>query len=244
MQLGEEIMVESYVAFDLETTGLRPKYDKILEIGAVKVVCGEVTGTYETFVDCGAEIPERITELTGITREMVEGSPDTRKAVEGFLEFARDSVLLGHNVLFDYSFMKRNVVNLGGTFERKGIDTLAISRRCHSELPGKSLDKMAEHYGIPQTQHHRALDDALTAARLYERLKEEFSGSRPELFEASELVFKVKKEGPVTNSQKVYLRDLLKYHRIDSNVKIETLTKNEASRMIDGIILQYGKMKR
>lgn len=237
-------MVESYVAFDLETTGLRPKYDKILEIGAVKVVCGEVTGTYETFVDCGTEIPERITELTGITREMVEGSPDTREAVEGFLKFAGDSVLLGHNVLFDYSFMKRNVVNLGGTFERKGVDTLAISRSCLSELSGKSLDKMAAHYEIPQAQHHRALDDALTAARLYERLKEEFGGSRPELFEASELVFKVKKEGPVTNSQKVYLRDLLKYHRIDSNVKIEMLTKSEASRMIDGIILQYGKMKR
>ena len=237
-------MVESYVAFDLETTGLRPKYDKILEIGAVKVICGEVTQTYETFVDCGAEIPERITQLTGITQEMVAGSSGTREAVERFLDFAGDSVLLGHNVLFDYSFMKRNVINLGGTFERKGIDTLAISRSCHPELPGKSLDKMAQHYGIPQTQHHRALDDALTAARLYERLKEEFGEVRPELFEASELVFKVKKEGPITNSQKVYLRDLLKYHRIDSNVKIEMLTKSEASRMIDGIILQYGKMTR
>lgn len=172
-------MVESYVAFDLETTGLRPKYDKILEIGAVKVICGEVTQTYETFVDCGAEIPERITQLTGITQEMVAGSSGTREAVERFLDFAGDSVLLGHNVLFDYSFMKRNVINLGGTFERKGIDTLAISRSCHPELPGKSLDKMAQHYGIPQTQHHRALDDALTAARLYERLKEEFGEVRP-----------------------------------------------------------------
>lgn len=237
-------MVESYVAFDLETTGLRPKYDKILEIGAVKVVCGEVTETYETFVDCGAEIPERITELTGITQKMVEGSPDTREAMEGFLEFAGDSVLLGHNVLFDYSFMKRSVVNLGGTFERCGIDTLAISRSCLPKLSGKSLDKMAAYYEIPQTQHHRALDDALTAARLYERLREDFGEIRPELFEASALVFKVKKESPITNSQKVYLRDLLKYHRIDSNVKIEMLTKSEASRMIDGIILQYGKMKR
>lgn len=237
-------MVESYVAFDLETTGLRPKYDKILEIGAVKIVCGEVTGTYETFIDCGAEIPERITELTGITQKMVEGSPDTREAVEGFLEFAGDSVLLGHNVLFDYSFMKRSVVNLGGTFERCGIDTLAISRSCLPKLSGKSLDKMAAYYEIPQTQHHRALDDALTAARLYERLREDFGKIRPELFEASALVFKVKKESPITNSQKVYLRDLLKYHRIDSNVKIEMLTKSEASRMIDGIILQYGKMKR
>ena len=237
-------MENNYVAFDLETTGLRPKYDKILEIGAVKVEGGEVTGTYETFIDSGVEIPERITELTGITQEMVQGSPGTKEAVEGFLEFSGDFVLLGHNVLFDYSFMKRTVVNRGGTYERKGLDTLAISRLCLPQLPGKSLDKMAAHYGIPQEQHHRALDDALTAARLYERLLEEFGEKRPDLFEASPLVFKVKKEGPITNSQKVYLRDLLKYHRIESNVKIEMLTKSEASRMIDGIISQYGKMMR
>ncbi|MDO4322776.1 MAG: 3'-5' exonuclease [Lachnospiraceae bacterium] len=237
-------MENSYVAFDLETTGLRPKYDKILEIGAVKVECGEVTGTYETFIDSGAEIPPRITELTGITQEMVAGSPGIREAVEGFLDFSGDSVLLGHNIQFDYSFMKRNVVNLGGTYERRGLDTLSISRLCLPQLPGKSLDKMAAHYGIPQEQHHRALDDALTAARLYERLREEFGEKRPDLFEASPLVFKVKKEGPITNSQKVYLRDLLKYHRIESNVKIEMLTKSEASRMIDGIISQHGKMVR
>lgn len=237
-------MESSYVAFDLETTGLRPKYDRILEIGAVKVECGEVTGTYETFIDSGVEIPPRITELTGITQEMVAGSPGIREAVEGFLDFSGESVLLGHNIQFDYSFMKRNVVNLGGTYERRGLDTLAISRLCLPQLQGKSLDKMAAHYGIPQEQHHRALDDALTAARLYERLREEFGEKRPDLFAASPLVFKVKKEGPITNSQKVYLRDLLKYHRIESNVKIEMLTKSEASRMIDGIISQHGKMVR
>jgi DNA polymerase-3 subunit alpha (Gram-positive type) len=236
-------MVDSYVAFDLETTGLRPKYDKILEIGAVKVECGEVTGTYETFIDCGVKIPERITELTGITEAMVEGSPGIAEAVEGFLTFSGEHVLLGHNIRFDYSFMKRNVVNLGGTYERSGLDTLAIARLCLPELPSRALDKLAAHYEIPQEQHHRAFDDALTTARLYERLKEEFSEKRPDLFEASPLIFKVKKEGPVTNSQKVYLRDLLKYHKIDSDVKIEMLTKNEASRMIDRIISSYGKMK-
>ena len=237
-------MLNTYIALDLETTGLRPKYDRILEIGALKVEEGDVTGVYETFIDHGMEIPPNITELTGITEEMVAGAPGLREAVEGFLEFAGDWPLLGHNLIFDYSFMKRSVVNLGGTFERSGMDTLTVSRICLPELPGKSLDKMAAHYGIPQKQHHRALDDALTAARLYERLKEEFAGTRPELFEASELVFKVKKDGPITNSQKVYLRDLIKYHRIGCNVQIEALTKSEASRMIDGIILRYGKMTR
>lgn len=237
-------MQNSYVAFDLETTGLRPACDKILEIGAVKVEDGEVIGTYETFVNNHVAIPERITELTGITARMVEGAPEIREAVEGFLAFSGDSVLLGHNILFDYGFMKKSVVNLGGTYERSGLDTLAISRICLPGLPGKSLDKVALHYQIPQEQHHRALDDAMTAARLYERLREEFGGNRPDLFEARPLVFKVKKESPITNSQKVYLRDLIKYHRIKSDVKIEMLTRSEASRMIDGIISQYGKMMR
>lgn len=237
-------MQNTYVVFDLETTGLRPNQDRILEIGALKVEEGEVTGTYETFIDNGVPIPQRITDLTGITEAMVEGAPGVREAIQGFLDFSGDHVLLGHNVLFDYSFMKKNVLNLGGTYERKGLDTLAIARLCLTELSGKSLDKLAAYYGIPQEHHHRALDDALTTARLYERLKEEFWEKRPDLFEPASLQFKVKKDAPITNSQKVYLRDLLKYHRIESNVKIDLLTKSEASRMIDGIILQYGKMMR
>ena len=107
-------MWNTYVALDLETTGLSPMRDQILEIGAARVENGEITGTYETFVDSGVEIPERITDLTGITAEMTAGSPQLREAVEGFLEFSGDAVLLGHNLPFDYGFMKRNVVKLGG----------------------------------------------------------------------------------------------------------------------------------
>ena len=237
-------MQNSYVALDLETTGLRPKYDRILEIGAVRVVDGVETETYETFVDSGIPIPDPITELTGITREMVAGSPGIRDAVDGFLAFAGDAVLVGHNLLFDYSFMKRNIINMGGDFERKGLDTLAIARVCLPKEQGRALDKLAVYFGIEQKRHHRALDDAMTAARIYEKLKERYGEERPTLFEAVPLLFKVKKEGPLTNSQKVYLRDLIKYHRIDSDVKLEELTRSEASRMIDAILLRYGRITR
>ena len=237
-------MQNSYIAFDLETTGLRPASDRILEIGAVKVEGGEVTGTYETLIDNGISIPPRITELTGITEEMVKGCPGMREAVEGFLAFAGDMVLLGHNVMFDYSFMKTSVVNLGGKFERTGMDTLSIARYCMIEPEKKSLDSLAAWDGIKQEHQHRALDDAMTTARLYERLKEEFGEKRPDLFEGKPLIYKAKKAAPITNSQKAYLRDLRKYHTIESNVKIELLTKSEASRMIDSIILQHGKIER
>ena len=140
--------------------------------------------------------------------------------------------------------MKRNVQNIGGSYERAGIDTLMIARACLPELPSKSLDKVAAYFGVSQEHHHRALDDALTAARVYQKLWEEFGEQHAGLFAPSPLCFHVKKESAITNSQKGYLRDLLKYHRIESNVKIEMLTKSEASRMIDGIISQYGKMMR
>ncbi len=237
-------MQNSYVALDLETTGLRPKYDRILEIGAVRVEDGVEVETYATLVDSGIPIPEQITELTGITQEMVAGSPGIRDAVDGFLAFAGTDVLLGHNLLFDYSFMKRNIINLGGEFERKGLDTLAISRVCLPKEQGKALDKLAAYFGIAQEKHHRALEDAMTASRIYEKLKERFGEEKPALFEAVPLLFKVKKEGPITNSQKVYLRDLIKYHRIESNVKIEELTMSEASRMIDAILLRFGRITR
>ena len=100
-------MQHTYIALDLETTGLSATKDRILEIGAVMVENGEVTGTYETFVDNGVEIPERIRELTGITEDMVAGSPEMKPAVEGFLAFSGEKPLLGHNILFDYGFMKR-----------------------------------------------------------------------------------------------------------------------------------------
>lgn len=237
-------MWNTYVALDLETTGLSPMRDQILEIGAARVENGAITGTYETFVDCGVEIPARITELTGITEAMTAGSPQLREAVEEFLEFSGDAVLLGHNLPFDYGFMKRNVVKLGGEYERHGLDTLAIAKSTLADLPGRALDQVAAHYGISQAHHHRALDDAVTAARIYTCMAEEFGTLRPELFEPTPLTYKLKKETPITNSQKGYLRDLLKYHKIETNVIIETLTKSEASRMIDGIISQHGRIMR
>ncbi len=254
-------MTDTYIALDLETTGLSPENDRILEIGALRIESGEVTDTYETFIDCGISIPQVITQLTGITEEMVKGSPCTEKAVRGFLDFAQEmaaddkagteeelsfegSVLLGHNLPFDYSFMKNTLARMGLPYERKGLDTLKMARVCLPQLEKKSLDRVAAYFGIPQEQHHRALDDALTAARIFERLKEEFGDRHPELFVPEPMNCRVRRASPITNSQKVYLRDLIKCHRIESNVKIETLTKSEASRMIDSIISQYGKLKR
>lgn len=237
-------MVRDYVALDLETTGLNPNSDRILEIGAVKFINGEAVEEYDTFVDCRMKIPEMITRLTGIDNSMVEGAMKMETAVEKLVAFCEGMPILGHNILFDYSFIKRQAVNQGLEFQKLGIDTLKIAKNCLNELPSRRLDALCSHYGICQENHHRALDDAWSAVKLYDKLAEEFAEAFPRSFIPQEMIFQVKKQSPITNSQKVYLNDLVKYHRIDLDVRIDSLTKNDASRMIDKIILENGRIKR
>ena len=99
--------IQDFVVLDLETTGLSVKEDQILEIGAVKVQGGEVTASYETFVNPGRKVPERITELTGIRDEMLTDVPGISRVIGKCLELCGDLPLLGHKILFDYSFLKR-----------------------------------------------------------------------------------------------------------------------------------------
>lgn len=106
-------MSVEYIALDLETTGLDPKRDKILEIGAARVRDGEILESWQTFVDNRMPVSEFITNLTGITEEMVTGAPSAAAAVEKFLEFCGDAPILGHNILFDYKFYKEGCCKYG-----------------------------------------------------------------------------------------------------------------------------------
>ena len=233
-----------YVALDLETTGLEPARDRIIEIGAIKVRNKEVVEEYGTLINPQMEIPRRITELTGISNKMVQGQPYIAQALGKLLEFCEDLPLLGHNLMFDYSFVKHQAVNAGMEFEKKGMDTLKLARVLLPELPSRSLQNLRVFYEIPQEDAHRALEDARTTYLLYERLLTEFEEKEPELFVPGTLIYKVKRQGPVTAAQKRYLQDLIKYHRIELNVEIDSLTKNEASREIDKILSTYGKIMR
>ncbi len=235
---------ERYVAVDLETTGLNPRSDQILEIGAVLVEEGQTVATLSSFVQTGIQVPPSITELTGITQEMAESGKPLREALEEFLDFCGDCDILGHNIVFDYGFLKQNLANLKIPFERRGIDTLKIARKHLAALPSRNLETLCRYYGIPQEKQHRAFEDAMSASRLYQKLKEAFAWEYPEDFCPTPLAYHVKKEGPITKSQKVYLLDLVKYHRIDLNVSVDELTRSQASRMINRILLQYGRIFR
>lgn len=237
-------MTDTYIALDLETTGLNPSMDRILEIGAVKVIDGQVEGTYETLVNPGRKIEKRIKELTGITDEMAAAGLDTRTAVTGLVEFCEDFPLLGHNIPFDYSFVKQNAINLDLPFEKEGIDTLKIARALFPEMEHRSLQALCSYYQIQPEKAHRAVFDALAAMELYYRMRKQFPDSPEEFFAPRKLIYKAKKQGPITPAQKGYLNDLIKYHKITLEQSVDSLTKNEASRIIDRIILEYGRIQR
>lgn len=237
-------MVNSYVAVDLETTGIGAKTEKITEIGMVKVVNGEVADTFHTMVNPHREIPERIVELTGITDEMVADAPDIDNILTDVIRFCEGFPLLGHQVIFDYGFLVQAAVNRSLKFEKDGIDTLKLCRYLMPEMEKKNLGAACRYFGITPDTAHRALSDAMSAHLLYAALMERFGEDRSGLFAAQKLNYKAKKERIATKRQKQHLQDLLKYHRIEETVAIEYMSGNEISRMIDKLIFVHGRMPK
>ncbi len=235
-------MISSYVAVDLETTGLDPKRDKIIEIGAVRVIDGQIRENYETFVNPYRMLEERIIMLTGISDQQVNKAPGIGEVIEGFLKFAKGLPILGHHVIFDYSFLKRAAVNNGHCFECQGIDTLKLARRFMPGEEKKNLRAACGYFGVEQNCIHRALADAIAAHRLYLEMAKRYGEKEPDAFGSQALIYKVKKEQPATKRQKEHLQDLLKYHKIVLTVQTDHLSRNEISRITDKIIAQYGRI--
>lgn len=235
-------MIKDYVAFDLETTGLNCSTNEIIEIGALKVRDGKVVDRFNTLVHPKNPISPEITAITGITGEMTAGAPMAGEVIPAFLKFCEDDVLLGHNIMFDYKFTKIYTKRLGLPFEKQGIDTLKIARKVLKDLPSRSLEALCNHYNIVNVAAHRAYHDALATAKIYHLMAHEFEQQEPKIFTPVQLAYKPKKVQPATKKQKVYLMKLMEYHKIESKGNFEKLTKNEASRMIDRIMLQYGRM--
>ena len=234
-------MADSYVALDLEMTGLKPKEDRIIEIGAVKVIDGEAADSFSTLINPRMELSERITRITGIRQQELESAPEIEDILKPLSEFIGELPLLGHRILFDYSFLKRAMVNHKLPFEKSGIDTLVLSRKYLPELPSKRLEDMCLYYGIPQ-QAHRAMEDARAAHLLYGKIKEQFLSKDNRLdFEPKQLLYKVKKEAPASEKQKKRLSELIEKHKLVLDVEIQSMTKNEVSRLTDRILAKYGR---
>lgn len=157
----------TFICFDIETTGLSAARDKITEIGAVKVENGVITDTFSTFANPEMPIPQKITQLTGITDDMVKDAPSQSEAVDAFLEFAGDNVLVAHNAPFDTSFIAKACEDMGKEYNYTSIDTVAISRAILTDIKNCKLDTVAKFLRLGDFNHHRATDDAEMLARIF-----------------------------------------------------------------------------
>ncbi len=157
----------TFICFDIETTGLSAARDKITEIGAVKVENGVITDTFSTFANPEMSIPQKITQLTGITDDMVKDAPSQSEAVGAFLEFAGDNVLVAHNAPFDTSFIAKACEDMGREYNYTSIDTVAISRAILTDIKNCKLDTVAKFLRLGDFNHHRATDDAEMLARIF-----------------------------------------------------------------------------
>jgi len=161
-----------FVAFDLETTGLKANTEAITEIGGVIFRGGEIIDTFNTFANPGKPIPPEITKLTGIRDHDVANAPAPHEALKAFLDFAGDRPLVAHNASFDMGFLRATADRAGLAFDRVAIDTVAIARALLPGLKNHKLNTVSDHLGLPAFQHHRASDDAKTVAHMMEHFLE------------------------------------------------------------------------
>lgn len=166
--------VKDYVVFDIETTGLRPGLDEIIEISAVKVKNNEVSDTFSTLVKPTIRIPASATRINGITNDMVSSAPEIAEAMEGFVDFVETEILVGHNI---HSFDTNFIYDAAMEAFQEGIyndyiDTLYMARACLPQLKHHRLGDVSEYFGISTEGAHRALNDCIMNQKCYEKMGE------------------------------------------------------------------------
>ncbi|MDO5063021.1 MAG: PolC-type DNA polymerase III [Peptostreptococcaceae bacterium] len=165
---------QTFVVFDIETTGLSSSNDKITEIGAVKIEDGVIVDRYSQLINPQRKLSPKIIELTGITDEMLADQPTIEAVMPQFMEFVGDAMFVAHNSDFDTGFIKANCDRLGIPYHSKAIDTVAISRAILTDLKSHRLNFVAKRVGIKLENHHRAVDDAQATAEIFLKFLEIF----------------------------------------------------------------------
>ncbi len=243
---------DEYVAFDLETTGLSSANDRIIEIGAVVMKNGEELDRFQTFVDPQRPLEKKIVELTGITDEMLKGAPKIEEVLPEFLKFVNGRVLVAHNSDFDTGFIRAACAREGLPYTYTAADTLILSQNMLPQLNKFKLDIVSNALSLPDFNHHRAADDAVTCGlimhRLMARMEEELDIHT--LQEINGRMTTLRAKGRITDrharhiiilaKNQIGLRNL--YHLIsDSNLKyfkrVPRIPKSELLELREGLII-------
>ena len=251
---GEKDMTfdQEFVAFDLETTGLSSRNDRIIEIGAVILKNGEEIDRFQTFVDPERPLEKKIVELTGITDEMLRGAPKIQQVLPEFLKFIGDRVLVAHNSDFDTGFIRAECARQGLQYNYTAADTLILSQNLLRHLNKFKLDVVSNALSLPDFNHHRAGDDAMTCGLIMTKLMQMLEQEHDihNLQAINPAMVALRSGGRVTDRQarhiilfaknQVGLRNL--YHLIsDSNLKyfrrVPRIPKSQLLKYREGLII-------
>ena len=242
---------QEYVVFDLETTGLSFEKDAITEIGAAIYKDGKMERRFQTFVDPKRRLDAKITNLTGITDDMLRGAPEEAQAVPEFLEFCGNRPLVAHNADFDVSFVKAAAQRLGIQWEPTYLDTLVIAQGLMPGLNKYKLNVVADALSLPDFNHHRAVDDALTVGYMLERffqmmeeqgitrvsqindaISERKSGNKIESLQARHIILFAKNNTGLRNLYRLISYGHLKYYK-----RVPRIPKSELVKWREGLII-------
>ena len=248
---GDAGLDDEYVAFDLETTGLSSAKDEIIEIGAVLMKNGEEIDRFQTFVDPQMKLEKRITDLTGITDDMLRGAPKIEEALPAFLSFVSKRILVAHNADFDTGFIRSACKKLGLPYSYTSVDTLVLSQNLMPQLNKHKLDIVSNALSLPDFNHHRAADDARTCglimARFCQMLSErgvqrisQINDDMTSLRSVARLNDRHTRHIILFAKNQLGLRNL--YHLIsDSNLKyfkrVPRIPKSELMKLREGLII-------
>ena len=238
-----------FVVFDIETTGLSPRSDDIIEIGAVKISNRRIVESFSTFVHIDRNLPAKIIELTSITDDMLKEQPEIMTALPSFMEFAKDSVLVAHNAKFDVGFIKEKAKKyLNINYDMPVLDTLELSKALIKDIKNHKLNTLTKKLGISLLNHHRAVDDANATAQLLLFLLNKLS--EREIFDISKLNDLLKEDVDFVKQSSYHINILVKNYtglknlynlvsdsHINNFYKKPRLLKSNLNRYREGLIL-------
>ena len=230
--------IKDYVAIDLETTGISVSKDKIIEVGLIKVINSHIEEMFSCIINPNMPVSTKILNLTGIDENEIKTARYIQDVIGDIVEFCDGFDLIGHNTIFDYSFVKKEANRAGLEFEKRGIDTYKLCKKVLPENVRKNLTDACSYFGIERKNSHRAFSDAFYTHVLFQEIIKNFK-----TLEISSVAMKVKikKFVPIRKRTKEDLQKLLKCHRIVCKVNIDLLSESEAKRMIDKILSQKEK---
>ena len=227
----KKIDEEEFVVFDIETTGLNSHFNKIIEIGAVKIKAGRIIDRYSQLINPGISIPYHITEITSITNEQVANQPKIDEAIEKFVEFVGVAVLVAHNAPFDMGFIKRDIKEyLNIDLENSVIDTLQMARDLFPDLKKYGLGDLNKVLGLALENHHRAVDDSQATANMFIIFLEKYKEKGIEYLKDINKGFEV-------NVKKQSLKNIM------VQVKTQEGLKNMYKLVSEGHIKYFGNKK-